>query len=88
MSEESGGICWRAPEAIAEIVRRRPRMFGDYVPIVVSPIDEMAEEDLVHFRAGILWAIGRLGSLAREELDVVLGTIIATDVLSNRRCNR
>ena len=77
LSEESGGVCWRAPEAIAEIVRRRPRMFGDYVPIVVSLIDEMAEEDLVHFRAGILWAIGRLGSLAREELDVVLGTINA-----------
>ena len=67
LSEESGGICWRAPEAMAEIVGRRPRMFADYVPIVVSLIDQMAEQDLAHFRPGILWAIGRLGSLARDK---------------------
>ena len=77
LSEESGGVCWRAPEAMAEIVRRRPRMFGDYVSIIVTLIEQMADEDLVYFRAGILWAIGRLGSLAREELEVVLGTIDA-----------
>ena len=77
LSEESGGVCWRAPEAMAEIVRRRPRMFGDYVSIIVTLIEQMADEDLVHFRTGILWAIGRLGPLAREELDVVLGTINA-----------
>ena len=75
LSEESGGICWRAPEAMAEIVRRRPRMFADYVPIVVSLIDEMAEEDLTHFRPGILWAIGRLGRLAEREVDAALSTI-------------
>jgi len=46
MSEESGGICWRAPEAMAEITRRRPDLCADYVPIVVSLITEMAEEDL------------------------------------------
>jgi len=77
LSEESGGICWRAPEAMAEIVRRRPRMFGDYLPIIVTLIEQMADEDLVHFRPGILWAIGRLGFLARDELDTVLSTIDA-----------
>ena len=77
LSEESGGICWRAPEAMAEIVRRRPRMFGDYVPIVVSLIEQMAEEDLVHFRPGILWAIGRLGALAEKEIDAASITITA-----------
>ncbi len=69
LSEESGGICWRAPEALAEIVRRRPLMFDDYVSIVVTLIGEMAEEDLTHFRPGILWAIGRLGPTAEKELD-------------------
>ena len=69
LSEESGGICWRAPEAMAEIIRRDPGRFSDYVPIVVSLIGEMAEEDLAHFRAGILWAIGRLGTIAGSELD-------------------
>ncbi len=77
LSEESGGICWRAPEAMAEIVRRRPRMFDDFISIVVTLIEEMADEDLTHFRPGILWAIGRLGPLAREELDGVLGTVEA-----------
>jgi len=75
MSEESGGICWRSPEAMAEIVRRRPAEFGDYVPIVVSLIREMADEDLIHFRAGILWAIGRLGLIGEKELAAVLPTI-------------
>ncbi|NQU23289.1 MAG: HEAT repeat domain-containing protein [Candidatus Nealsonbacteria bacterium] len=77
LSEESGGICWRAPEAMAEIVRRRPRLFGDYVSVIVTLIEQMADEDLVHFRPGILWAIGRLGSLAREPVDGVLSTIDA-----------
>jgi len=61
LSEESGGMCWRAPEGMAEIVSRNPRLFGDYIPIVTSLIVSMAEEDLEHFRAGVLWAIGRLG---------------------------
>ena len=75
LSEESGGICWRAPEAMAEIVRRRAEMFGDYIPVVVSLLDQMAEEDLVHFRPGILWAIGRLGHLAEKEINAALSTI-------------
>jgi len=69
LSEESGGICWRAPEGMAEIVRRRPRMFDDYVSIIVSLIGQMAEEDLAYFRPGILWSIGRLGPLAEKEID-------------------
>ena len=76
ISEESGGICWRAPEAMAEIVARGPDMFREYVPIVVSLIQEMADEDLAHFRPGILWAIGRLGPIAEGELDNVLATVI------------
>jgi hypothetical protein len=77
LSEESGGICWRAPEAMAEIVRREPALFHDFVPIIVSLVQEMADEDLTHFRAGILWAIGRLGPTADKPLDAVLPTITA-----------
>jgi hypothetical protein len=75
LSEESGGVCWRAPEAIAEIVRHRPALFGDYIPIVVFFIVNLAEEDLGHFRAGILWAIGRLGVLAARHVPAVLTAI-------------
>ena len=77
ISEESGGICWRAPEAMAEIVRRRPALFSDYVPIVLYLIREMADEDLIHFRAGILWAIGRLGPICARQFDEVLPAVLA-----------
>lgn len=76
MSEESGGICWRAPEAMAEIVGRCPELFADYVPVVLHLILEAAEEDLEHFRPGMLWAIGRLGPLAEASADEVLPTVI------------
>jgi hypothetical protein len=75
ISEESGGICWHAPEAMAEIVIRRPDLLRDYVPIVVTLITEMTDEDLIHFRAGILWAIGRLGPIAEKSLEAVFPTI-------------
>jgi len=76
LSEESGGVCWRAPEAMAEIIRHRPRLFADYTPIVVALITSMAEEDLEHFRAGTLWAIGRLGVIAGDHLPSVLPEIV------------
>lgn len=77
ISEESGGICWHAPEAMAEIVRHNPTLFADYIPIVVFLIESMAEEDLDHFKAGTLWAIGRLGSLVGEHIDGVREAVTA-----------
>jgi len=77
ISEESGGICWHAPEAMAEIVRGRPELFADYIPIVVFLILSMAEEDLDHFKVGTLWAIGRLGSLAADHFGEVRGAVTA-----------
>lgn len=78
LTEESGGIGWRAPETMAVVVRRLPERFGEYVPIVVHLLSEMAEEDLGHFRPGILWAIGWLGPLAEEVVDDVLPDIVAS----------
>jgi HEAT repeat protein len=79
LSEESGGICWRAPEAMAEIVHQRPALFADWVPIVAHLILEAAEEDLAHFRPGMLWAVGRLGRLTAGDADVVPAVIAALD---------
>lgn len=78
LSEESGGICWHGPAAMAEIVRRTPEQSGSYLPITLSLLNEMADEDLDHFRDKILWGIGRLGQLARAELDRVLPAIEAS----------
>lgn len=78
LSEESGGICWHGPAAMAEIVRRTPEQSGTYLPITLSLLSEMADEDLDHFRDKILWGIGRLGRLARVELDRILPAIEAS----------
>ena len=75
INDESGAVCWHAPEAMAEIIRRRPNDFADYIPIVVTLLKVMADEDLESFRPGILWAIGRLGSIAHAEIDAVLPRI-------------
>ena len=77
LSEESGGICWRAPEAMAEIVHACPTWFVEWVPIIVHLLLETAEEDLPHFRVGILWAIGRIGSLCTGSQTDVLPAITA-----------
>jgi hypothetical protein len=77
LSEESGGVCWKAPEAMAEVVRCDPRLFADYVPIVMTLLLSMAEEDLDHFRAGILWAMGRLAAVAGDHAHAVLPAINA-----------
>jgi len=77
LSEESGGVCWHAPEAMAEIVRRRPSQFSSYISITVTLLNEMADEDLDHFRPGILWAIGRLGPIATDAIDAALPAIKA-----------
>jgi hypothetical protein len=78
ISEESGGICWFAPQAMAEIIRQCPNRFPAYVSIVVSLLTEMAEEDLDHFRPGILWAIGRLAAAASGEAQSVMPSIVAS----------
>ncbi|MDH5197955.1 MAG: HEAT repeat domain-containing protein [Gemmatimonadota bacterium] len=77
IQEESGGICWRAPEAMAEIVALRPTLFADFIPIVIHLLHETAEEDLAHFRPGILWAIGRLGSAGAAHVGDVVPSIVA-----------
>jgi HEAT repeat protein len=77
MAEESGGICWRAPEAMAEIVARLPGPYGEFVPIIVHLLVETAEEDLRHFRVGMLWAIGRLGPAASPHVGDVLRAMAA-----------
>ena len=75
ISEESGGVCWHAPEAMAEIVRNRPQMFSDYIPIVITLIETIEEEDLEHFRPGTLRAIGRLADVASEDVSTVLAAV-------------
>ncbi len=61
MGEESGGIGWSAAEMLGEIVTGDPDAFNDIIPILWS----FKEEEM--FRAGILWAMGRI-AVVRPEL--------------------
>jgi hypothetical protein len=62
LSDESGGIGWTAPEIIGEIVSADPKRFKDFIPLVASVYE--IEEDV--FRAGVLYAIGRIAESAPE----------------------
>lgn len=77
MSDESGAICWFAPQAMAAIVRARPELFSEYANIVFSLILTTAEEDLAHFRSGILWAIGTLAPIVPDKADAVIPAVVA-----------
>ncbi len=67
LSDESGGIGWRAPELLDEALRRQPRLFAEFMPILASLLD-MAPEDAIRFRAGWLWAVGRVAEVAPEAM--------------------
>ncbi|WP_051276239.1 DVU0298 family protein [Desulfovirgula thermocuniculi] len=54
INDESGGIGWAAPQAMGEIVYRRPDLYGDYASIIIHH----AEERML--RAGVIWAAGRM----------------------------
>ncbi len=58
-NDESGGIGWRAAEAIAEIIRARPERFAEFIPLLYGLL-EMEPEDAPRFRASVLRAIERL----------------------------
>lgn len=70
LNDESGGIGWRLPEAMGEIIHHRPRLFSEYISIVITLFD-LEEEDVAKFRPGILWAIGRIAQ-AQPEIDRAL----------------
>lgn len=66
MGEESGGIGWSAAEMLGEIVRSNPEEFSDIIPIVWS----FHEEEM--FRAGTVWAMGRIASLRPDLVKFIL----------------
>ena len=76
ITEESGGVFWRAPECMAECCARLPEFFQDHIPIAFHLLETLEEEDLEHFRPGALWAIGRLINVARDDLHQVLPLVV------------
>lgn len=54
MNDESGGLCWMAPEAIGEILIHCPELIEEYTINLFSFMDEEP------FEAGIRWDVYRL----------------------------
>jgi hypothetical protein len=67
LSDESGGIGWKAPEAMGEMIRSRPHLFCEFIPILIAVLD-MEPEDVPSFRAGTLWALDRLAQIVPERI--------------------
>ena len=66
VNNESGGIGWRAPDLIGEILHHCPQ-FSQFFPLLISLL-ELEKEDAPRFRAGTLRAIGRVAQVAREAM--------------------
>lgn len=66
VNDESGGICWRGPELIGEILHHCPQ-FSQFFPMLISLLD-LEKEDAPRFRSGTLWAIGRVAQIDKEAM--------------------
>ena len=70
LSDESGGIGWRAPEMMGEIVARSPEALAEFIPLVALLLFDMEDEDAVRFKNGHLWAVGRLAQVRPKAAEV------------------
>jgi hypothetical protein len=75
LNDESGGIGWRFPETIGEIIRNGLDRFPEFVPILISLFD-LEEEDVIKFRPGILWAVGRVGEIRPAAVQTAIPWIL------------
>ncbi len=61
LNDESGGIGWGCPEAMAEILARNRKLAEEFAPIVISYVRQdgnfLEHEPL---QPGAIWAVGRL----------------------------
>lgn len=77
LNDESGGIGWGAPEAMAEIMAQSAALAGEYIHMLVSYIREDGPEafqdgnfiELPLLQRGVLWGIGRLVPRHRQTLE-------------------
>lgn len=76
LNDESGGIGWGAPEALAEIMCHSAQLRKEYLHMLLSYMREDGEElyqdgnylELPMLQRGLLWGIGRLCLEHRQEM--------------------
>jgi len=76
ITEESGACFWRAPESMAELGVRLPRLLEAFVPIAFHLLETLEEEDLEHFRPGALYAVGRLAEALPNDVPPMLPLVL------------
>ncbi len=64
MNDESGGIGWSSPQAVAEIIANIPEIIDPYGSMMIAHCID--EPPLVK---GCIWGIGRLGELITDSVD-------------------
>jgi hypothetical protein len=76
LNDESGGIGWGSPEAMAEIMARNEVVFLDYFHMLLSYTRDDGPElfqdgnylELPQLQRGVIWGIGRISGKYREIL--------------------
>lgn len=76
LNDESGGIGWGAPEAMAEIMCHSSQLRNEYLHMLISYMREDGDErfqdgnyiELPMLQRGLLWGIGRLCQFHRSEM--------------------
>ncbi|MBW1881829.1 MAG: hypothetical protein JRJ84_26020 [Deltaproteobacteria bacterium] len=66
MSDESGNVPFGIPEAMGEILTRRPAFQGEFLPILISTLTHEEMEQTGPIERGVVWALGRVGPPIRS----------------------
>jgi hypothetical protein len=61
LNDESGAVPFGIPEAIGEILARRPDMQNGFLPMLCSLIKEEEVFQTGAIERGVIWALGRVG---------------------------
>jgi hypothetical protein len=64
LNDESGAVPFGIPEAIGEILARRPSLQEAFLPLICSMTHEEEVTQAGAIERGIVWAIGRVGASA------------------------
>lgn len=78
LNDESGGIGWGIPEAMAEVMARHQQMAGEYAHMLVAFMREDGFYlELLPLQRGLMWGLGRLAATNQENRNLLLGKDVA-----------
>lgn len=66
LNDESGAVPFGVPEAIGEILARRPSLQRAFLPLICSMTHEEEVSQTGAIERGVIWAIGRVGEAALQ----------------------